>query len=119
MSTTPLPVTNKITINSQKTVKFSELSAKFGDGYSQHAPNGINYKIDSWSIEWGALTSTELTTVETALDANGSWGIFSWTPCYETVSKNFRVTVDGYTRRTEGGNGNFTITCNLEQTYDT
>lgn len=115
---TALPVTNKITIDSDKSVSFNEISIQFGDGYQQIAPNGTNFKKDSWNITWAPLTATEKTTIEAALDGNGSWGVFSWTPLGESVSKNFRVDRSGYTRKTLNRTNLFSISCKLVQCFD-
>lgn len=118
ITTTALPVTNKISIESSKSVGFNEISVQFGDGYQQVAPNGTNFKRDTWDITWAPLTVAERTTIETALDANGSWGVFSWTPLGESVSKNFRVTKEGYKRQTLNRSILTSITCKLVQVFD-
>ena len=117
-TTTALPLPNKITIESDKSVNFREMSAQFGDGYQQVAPNGINNKIDSWSITWAPLSSSEKTTVESVLNTNGSWGILQWTPLGETVAKNFRMTKDGYSRKSLNRGNLFSISCKLVQVFD-
>ena len=117
-TTTALPLTNKISIEAEKSVVFREVSAQFGDGYKQVAPDGINNKIDNWNITWSPLSSTELTTVETVLNTNGSWGILSWTPAGESVAKNFRMSKEGYTRKALNRNGLFSISCKLVQVFD-
>jgi phage-related protein len=116
--TTALPLPNKIALSSDKSVGFRAITAQFGDGYQQVAPNGINVKIASWSIEWGALTLAERDTVEASLDSVGSWGILTWTPTNESTQLKFRMTADGYTRRTTGKNGIFSISCKLTQVFD-
>jgi phage-related protein len=118
MTTTALPLTTKITIDSDKTVVFSEVSAQFGDGYEQVAPKGINNVRESWSIQWGALTTTEKDTIVTALNAVGSWGILTWTPCGDTVQKKYRLSKEGYSVRREGSNQVFSVSCSLRQVFD-
>jgi phage-related protein len=118
MTITALPLPEKIGLESSKSTMFRELAAQFGDGYQQVAPNGINNKIDSWSIIWSALTLTEVATVESVLNSTGSWGILSWTP-YSETSKKYRMTKDGYARIAKGkGNGVYSITCKLIQVFD-
>ena len=68
ISTVALPLTNKIELGADKSVNFKEISVQFGDGYQQVAPDGLNNKRDSWSITWSPLSSTELATIEDALD---------------------------------------------------
>lgn len=115
---TALPLTNKITLDSDKSAVFREMSVQFGDGYQQIAPNGTNYKVDTWNITWAPLTSADKTTVEAALDANGSWGIFTWTPMGETVQKKFRVDKNGYSRKSLNRGNLFSISCKLVQVFD-
>lgn len=118
MTTTALPLSTKITIESEKTVVFSDMSAQFGDGYEQIAPKGINNIRENWSIQWGGLTTAEKDTIVTVLNTVGSWGILTWTPCGETVQKKYRMTRDGYSTRREGSNAIFTVSCMLRQVFD-
>ena len=48
MTTTALPLSTRITIDSEKTVVFSDITAQFGDGYEQVAPKGINNIRENW-----------------------------------------------------------------------
>lgn len=118
MTTTALPLTAKITIDSDKTVIFSEVSAQFGDGYEQVAPKGLNNIRESWTIQWGALTTTEKDTVVTALNTVGSWGILTWTPCGDSTQKLYRLSKDGYSVKREGANNVFSVSCSLRQVFD-
>ncbi len=116
---TALPVTNKITVNSTKSVSFRVKAATLGDGYTQTAADGINNKIDTWEVEWGALTLTEKNTVEATLDLVGASGILTWVPMNESVSKKFRMSTDGYRRSLDGKLSNvYKITCKLVQVFD-
>jgi phage-related protein len=115
MTTVAMPVVNKITLNSSLKVGFSQISAKFGDGYEQIAPNGLNNILDTWDIVWGALTTAEFQTVIAVLKSVGTWGIITWTPCDETVQKKFRISGD-ITRTREGTFYN--VTCTIRQVFD-
>lgn len=115
MTTVTMPVVSKITLDSSLSVKFNQISAKFGDGYEQIAPNGVNNIVDTWSITWGALTTSEYQTVITALKSVGTWGIITWTPCDETVQKKFRISGD--ISRTRSGTL-YTVACTLRQVFD-
>jgi phage-related protein len=113
-----LPISNKITIDSSKTVVFSDMAAQFGDGYEQVAAKGINNVRENWSIEWGGLTTTEKDTIVAVLNSVGSWGLLLWTPCGETTQKKYRMTRDGYSVKREGSNAIFTVSCTLRQVFD-
>lgn len=111
-----MPLTDKILIESSKTVKFRTIKASFGDGYSQRAADGINSKVDSWEVRWGALTREEMSTIESALDSIGGHGIIKWTPCGETVEKRFINSNGSYSRNRVGSI--YAIAVSLEQVYD-
>lgn len=115
MTTVAMPVVSKITLDSSLSVKFNQIYAKFGDGYEQIAPNGINNTADTWNITWGALTTSEYQTVITALKSVGTWGIITWTPCDEIVQKKFRISGD--ISRTRTG-ALYVVSCTLRQVFD-
>ena len=52
MTTVAMPVVSKITLDSSLKIGFSQIAAKFGDGYEQIAPNGLNNPFDTWDITW-------------------------------------------------------------------
>lgn len=51
----------------------------FGDGYTQEAPDGLNYNLYTWNLSWDALTPAEKTTIENFLIARGGYQSFNWT----------------------------------------
>jgi phage-related protein len=118
MTTTALPLPTKIVLDSDKSVSFRAISSRFGDGYQQIAPNGINNRVASWNIEWAPLTLAEKDTVESVLDSVGSWGILTWTPCMETVQLKFRMSNEGYHRKSLSKVGLYSISCKLVQVFD-
>jgi phage-related protein len=91
MTTIAMPFATKVTRDSIGEVTFNAISAKFGEGYKQSAPDGINATPDKWEITIGPLTPAERDTAITALRTVGTWGIITWTPMDESVSKNFQV----------------------------
>ena len=115
MTTIAMPVVNKITLDSSLKVSFTQIAAKFGDGYEQIAPYGLNNTVDNWDIMWGALTTTEFQTVIAALKSVGTWGIITWTPCDETAQKKFRISGD-INRVREGTF--YKVTCSIRQVFD-
>lgn len=61
-------------------VKPAILEAKFGDGYSQRAPNGINPNLEVWSIQANSLkNSSEADAFEAFLRAQSGVIAFQWT----------------------------------------
>lgn len=83
-----LPHTDLISQQSSSSVKHRTLSAKFGDGYSQEVPDGINTKETAWDLVYENLTADERDDVTNALDAVGGWDHLTW------QSKKWKV-VDG------------------------
>jgi phage-related protein len=112
-----MPVTGKILRKSSPEYFHRTLKAQFGDGYSQRAPDGLNAKTVSWTVEWGALTQAELTAVMDALDSVGGWDYINWVPLYQTVSKKF-ILRDGKYRVTHNSNNDFSVSCILDQVFD-
>ena len=113
---TALPLTTLISQQSTKTVKFRTKIARFGDGYSQRAADGINNKIDSWNIIWDNLTETEMDTIVAALDSVGGHDILTWTPFSESTEKKF-ILSDGYSFSALSGNI-YKVSTTLEQVFD-
>jgi len=88
MTVTALPVQSKILRESSFGTSFRELSASFGDGYSQVAQKGINSKYITYDIRWGNLTKDEFTQVISVLDSVGSWGTLGWDIPYNKIARN-------------------------------
>lgn len=110
-----LPLPDKISQSSQSMTKFRVLSAQFGNGYEQTKPDGINNKVQEWSITWEALIESEKTTVINALNSAGASEILLWTPPGGSASK-FRMTTDGYSISYRAGEV-YNISCNLKQVF--
>lgn len=51
---------------------------EFGDGYTQETPDGINYNLYTWSLNWDTLTQAEKTTIENFLVARKGYETFTW-----------------------------------------
>ena len=50
----------------------------FGDGYTQQSPDGINYNLYTWQLNWETLTESEKTTIENFLVARKGYETFQW-----------------------------------------
>lgn len=107
----------KILRNSQKTVTFKEISHMSEQGYTQVAADGTRNKRDSWNVTWGALTLTEKNALEALFDTNGTHTVYTWTPSYESTSKKFKLSAEGYTI-TVVNNSSFSISCKLEEIFN-
>jgi phage-related protein len=115
MTTVAMPVTEKLVRESTLQTSFRTIASKFGDGYEQVAPDGINNIIDTWDLVWATLTTTEYQTVMTALKSVGTWGTITWIPCNETISKKFRL-ASGISTAREGSL--YKITATVRQVFD-
>lgn len=52
---------------------------EFGDGYTQEAPDGINYNLYTWNLTWETLTSSEKVEIESFLVLRKGYQTFLWT----------------------------------------
>ena len=55
---------------------------RFGDGYSQRAPAGLNADLKTYSVTL-SVPREEATVLESFLEEHGGWKAFLWTPPYE------------------------------------
>lgn len=108
----PLPL--KIAQDLGQQVPFRTLTAQFGNGYRQDAPDGINHTLRTIQPRWVNLSASEKTTVLSALNSAGAWTDIDWQPPDAAGSLKFRITSDGYSVVTKGGNV-FDISCTMNQ----
>lgn len=69
----------KVLARPQGAVQYSVLAARFGDGFRQTAPNGINNKTQNWTVQIQG-TLDELAQPIAFLDALAGARSFFWTP---------------------------------------
>lgn len=119
-----LPVEPDDALEVSVTPKIRE--ARFGDGYSQRSPVGLNNTPESWRLlyERKPLDPTSSTypsgtceTVYQFFKDRGGWEAFTWTPPGQTASKkfickSFSRTLDYYTRNIQ------TVTALIEEVFD-
>jgi len=110
-----LPLTTAISQGATRKRTNRVLFAQFGDGYDQTAPDGINALVDEWSITYPNLTSSERTTLWSALDAVGGSDYFTWTPPGGTSTK-WKVKEDGVTEMPASGDL-YTVSFSLRQVF--
>lgn len=111
-----LPLTNYLSQSSSRTRKNRVLSAQFGDGYSQEAPDGTNALVDGWRLVYTNLSSANRTTLFAALDAVGSWDYFTWQAPGDSTTKKWKVTKDGINEQPQSGN-TYSVTFNVKQVF--
>lgn len=59
---------------------------RFGDGYEQRQPDGINTKGETWSLAFAGLTDAEADEIDTFLAARNAVEAFDWvTPAGDAI----------------------------------
>ena len=111
MFTDPVP-----SQSSNMSRKFRTLSTQFGDGYRQDTPDGINFKLDMWNINFENLTSATTANVKTFFDSVGSFDQFTWQAPGDSVIKNWKLDPKGYTMTAQAGNV-YSISTSIYQVY--
>ena len=89
--TMPTSIACKITANSTYERNDRIRTARYGDGYGQYIPDGINNIIDIWNLEFAILEGTALSDMNTFLNTYGTTNVFLWTPPGESVAKKWRI----------------------------
>lgn len=108
---------NVPSISTQMTMTYRTLEYQFGQGYKQVAPDGINYALEVWALEFDNLNLTRAQALETWMETYADpTMIFNTTMVDGSVAKNYRMTNDGWVRVDAGGNV-FTYTFTVEQTF--
>ncbi len=65
--------------NAVRTNTYRTKSVRYGDGYKQLAPSGINNKLDTWDLTLPLLTASTLVQIEAFFDSIGQHQNFEWT----------------------------------------
>lgn len=112
---TPFP-TIAISQASSRSTRNEINVVRFGNGYEQRVPMGINYKRDVWQVTWEGLTSAEKTTIVNFLEAISDGSYTNWTTPYDAVSKKF--VLDGEWSIQDIGGNIYAVSCTLRQVYD-
>lgn len=64
--------------NATRTMKPALWTAKFGDGYLQTMPQGMNYLPESWSLEFFFAQRSDADALHAYLLAQGGYQAFTW-----------------------------------------
>lgn len=116
MPDTALPLTNKIIRQSTASFEAFAIQAKFADGLSQSAPNGLNAITEVWELTW-RLNQSEFNTLMAVLRTAGTWGVLTWTTPYEAQALRWKIKSSSKVtwKRAGTGNAKFEVNCTLEQ----
>lgn len=100
-------------LDPQGLTKHRNLEAKFGDGFTQRAGDGINDTYDSWSLTFTG--SDELVgPVKGFLDKHSGRRLFKWTP--PLSDEKYFVADEGY-QLVPHGAGLYTLTVTFNQDF--
>lgn len=111
-----LPLQSSISQASTRKRTYRTITAQFGDGYQQSAPDGINNVVDEWNLVYENLDNSERNTLITALDSVKSSDYFTWTAPGDATQKKFKVTQDGWSEAALSGDL-WTISFVLKQVF--
>ena len=98
---TALPFSDYIDQASSGSTQFKTLISRYGNGYEQRAPDGLNNNLASWSVTWNGLSSTDFTSLVSSIDTAQGVNYFTWVPPGASVSKKW--VVEQYSISTQGG----------------
>jgi phage-related protein len=76
--------------------KWRTLTANFGDGYEQFAPDGINTKETTFTLNWDILNTSDFDTLQTFLDTQTPVNAFNWTNPQTGNVETVRFLLDGF-----------------------
>jgi len=111
-----LPLTNKISQASAGSTSFKWNEAKFGDGYSQRVPDGINYTKRKWSIVYDNIDVNDFTTIQTFVDTVGDGQYFTWQP--PGINTSLKWILDGDVKFSQRSGNIWSVSFGILQVYD-
>jgi phage-related protein len=87
---------NHLASSADKTVKLRRKSVRFGDGYVQSAPDGLNFQLRSWALTF-ARPKDEADAIEAFLLTVADGSGFDWTDP-DGYAARWRVSDEGWKR---------------------
>lgn len=89
---------------------------RFGDGYVQAVPDGINTMQEQWDLVFDQVDDAIATQIDDFLRARGGWETFDWTPIWAVGNSPIKVVCKQW-RRQKFDIGVSTITATFERRY--
>ena len=102
-------------VGSSRDVKARVLTAQFGDGYSQRAPDGLNAVGKTLTIEWQKLTKAQAQEIEDFFVARGGATAFFYQPPKESAPLKWTCAA---WRRVSQSNTAESLSATFDQVYD-
>lgn len=91
------------------------IEAKFGDGYSQRAGDGLNSVDEVVNVVWNQLTEVDAQTIVDFFKARAGFESFDWTPPKELTAKKYIVQA---WKRSKPRFGQDSVTAAFRQVHD-
>lgn len=95
-------------------VKTAVTQVKFGDGYEQRIPQGMNAVSEAWALQFNQREESEATAILTFLKARAGVESFAWT----TLDGDDIVVVCRSWSKTKMKGGRQSITATFEQVFE-
>ena len=111
-----LPLTAKVSQMTSGSTGYRWNTAKFGNGYEQRVPDGINYQQRKYTVTYDNIGTTDFNTVQAFCNSAGTGQYFTWTPPGESVSMKW--VIDGEVTVSVRSGNVFTISIPIRQVYD-
>lgn len=92
------------------------LVAKFGDGYSQAAPDGLNHIKRRWTLSWNNEDMATAKAIRDFLRERGGWQPFYWIEPTGVEAALF--TCPAGLRRRQSGPQLFTLSATFEEDFN-
>ena len=64
--------------DAQREIKPALFTAKFGDGYEQNTPQGLNFKPEKWTLQFRFQSRADGDAMQDFLDSYGAYQAFTW-----------------------------------------
>lgn len=97
----------------QGSIKFAVRSAKFGDGYEQSVPDGLNTKSSEWPLSFW-VRGAEAAQIMDFFDRHAGAKPFYWMPPLASEPLRFKVAEYNHV---PGQGDNHTITATFKQSF--
>ena len=91
MPITALPLQDKISQSSTSERQYPVIKAKYGNGYSERARDGLTPIMDTHTINYENLSASEYTSALAAFDASFGVSPFSWQAYGDSTTKHWIV----------------------------
>ncbi|RYD28929.1 MAG: phage tail protein [Lysobacteraceae bacterium] len=98
-----------------RTVQPNVNVVKFGDGYENRIPIGVNFKGFTWNLQFENRDAAEATAILQFLDLAGGVDAFDWTP--PGLTKSYRFVCRQWSHTIQRANL-YSIQASFERVYE-